>query len=141
MKSVLSTKKMKSKATLLDKSLEDVAKEVGLGHGYIYRLGGKDTMSLNTINRIAQALECSACDLIEEVEDDAETVTAPKRSATPKTKAAQPKIGKVSDALRGKLKEELVEGVATLPAPGTEALAREGDRRAMLVAQASQRIR
>lgn len=141
MKSVLSTKKMKSKATLLDKSLEDVAKEVGLGHGYIYRLGGKDTMSLNTINRIAQALECSACDLIEEVEEGSETVDAPNGPAAPKTKASQLKTGKASDALRDKLKEELVDGVANLPASGTEALAREGDRRAMLITQASQRIR
>lgn len=54
---------------------------------------------------------------------------------------AKPKTGKASDALRDKLKEELVDGVATLPAPGTEVLAREGDRRAMLIAQASQRIR
>lgn len=54
---------------------------------------------------------------------------------------AKPKTGKASDALRDKLKEELVDGVATLPAPGAEALAREGDRRAMLIAQASQRIR
>ncbi len=54
---------------------------------------------------------------------------------------AKPKTSKASDALRDKLKEELVDGVATLPAPGTGALAREGDRRAMLIAQASQRIR
>lgn len=53
----------------------------------------------------------------------------------------KPKTGKASDALRDKLKEELTEGVATLQASGAEALAREGDRRAMLIAQASQRIR
>jgi DNA-binding Xre family transcriptional regulator len=141
MRSVLSAKKMKSMAALLGKSLEDVAGEVGLGHGYIYRIGGKDTVSLNTINRIAQALKCSACDLIEEVEDKTETATAPKRPAAPKTKATQPGMGKVSDALRDKLKEELAEGVANLPSSGAEVLAREGDRRAMLIAQASQRIR
>jgi len=141
MRSVLSAKKMKSMAALLGKSLEDVAGEVGLGHGYIYRIGGKDTVSLNTINRIARALKCSACALIEEVEDGAETVAAPKRPAAPKTKATQPGMGKVSDALRDKLKEELAEGVANLPSSGPEVLAREGDRRAMLIAQASQRIR
>lgn len=58
----------------------------------------------------------------------------------PKTEATQPRTGKASDALRGKLKEELTEGTATLPASDAEALAREGDRRAMLIAQASQRI-
>lgn len=141
MRSVLSAKKMKSMSVLLGKSLEEVASEVGLGHGYIYRIGGKDAVSLSTINRIARVLRCSACDLMEEVEDEAETVSTPKRPALPKTEATQPRTGKVSDALRGKLKEELTEGVATLSAPGTEALAREGDRRAMLIAQASQRIR
>lgn len=68
MKTILSSRKMKSQAALIEKSLEEVSMEIGLGHGYIYRIGGKDTMSLNTINRIAQALGCSVGDLIEEVQ-------------------------------------------------------------------------
>lgn len=70
MKTILSSRKMKSQAALIEKSLEAVSVEIGLGHGYIYRIGGKDTMSLNTINRIAQALDCSVCDLLEEVEEE-----------------------------------------------------------------------
>lgn len=69
MKTVLSSRMMKARAAMAEKSLEAVSLEIGLGHGYIYRIGGKDTMSLNTINRIAQALGCSVCDLLEEVED------------------------------------------------------------------------
>lgn len=69
MKTVLSSKKMKIRAATIEKSLEEASKEAGLGHGYIYRLGGKDTMSLNTLDRIAKALQCSVCDLLEEVEE------------------------------------------------------------------------
>lgn len=69
MKTVLSSRKMKAQAALVEKSLEAVSVEIGLGHGYIYRIGGKDTMSLNTINRIAEALGCSVCDLLDEVKE------------------------------------------------------------------------
>ena len=70
MKTVLSSRKMKIRAATIEKSLEVASKEAELGHGYIYRIGGKDTMSLNTLSRIAKALDCRVCDLLEEVEED-----------------------------------------------------------------------
>lgn len=80
MKTVLSSRKMKIQAATIEKSLEVAGNEAGLGHGYIYRLGGRDTMSLNTVNRIAQALHCSASDLLEDVED-AQLAPAPSIAA------------------------------------------------------------
>lgn len=70
MKTILSAKKMKVRAATLAISLERAGDQVGLRNGYIYRLGGKNTMTLSTLDRIANALQCSVCDLLEEVTED-----------------------------------------------------------------------
>jgi DNA-binding Xre family transcriptional regulator len=67
-KTVLSERLVKSRAAYLQKSLTEVNKETGLGDGYIYRLWNTDKMMLDTVNRIAAALNCQACDLLEEVD-------------------------------------------------------------------------
>ena len=67
-KTVLSERLVKSRAAYIQKSLADVNKESGLGNGYIYRLWNSDKIMLDTINRIADALDCKSCDLLEEVE-------------------------------------------------------------------------
>jgi hypothetical protein len=69
-KTVLSKRLVKSKAALLELSLNDVNDKAGFpkGSGYIYRLFGRDNVQLDTINRIARVLECPARDIIEEIE-------------------------------------------------------------------------
>lgn len=71
MKTILSSKKMRIHAAIAGKTLESAGAEVGIKNGYIYRVGDKDTASLSTVNRIAQALGCRVCDLLEEVEEEA----------------------------------------------------------------------
>lgn len=67
---------MKARAAMLETSLEKAGDQVGLRNGYIYRIGGKNTMTLSTLDRIASALQCSVCDLLEEVaENEAEGET------------------------------------------------------------------
>lgn len=69
-KTVLSKRLVKSKAALLELSLNDVNDLAGFpkGSGYIYRLFGRENVQLNTINRIARVLECPARDIMEEIE-------------------------------------------------------------------------
>ncbi len=66
-KTVLSERLVKSRAAYLQKSLAEISKETGLGNGYIYRLWNTDKMMIGTVNRIAEALDCKACELLEEV--------------------------------------------------------------------------
>jgi DNA-binding Xre family transcriptional regulator len=67
-KAVLSERQVKSRAALLGMSVLAVNDKAGFGTNYIYRLWGKDTVTLETVNRIAMVLECSVCDLIDEIE-------------------------------------------------------------------------
>jgi DNA-binding Xre family transcriptional regulator len=68
-KAVLSERQVKSRAALLGMSVLAVNDQAGFGTNYIYRLWGKDTVTLETVKRIATVLGCSVCDLIEEVDE------------------------------------------------------------------------
>ena len=128
MKTVLSSRKMKSRAALIDISMEDAAQVAGLGVGYIYRIGGKDSMSLNTIGRIAKALRCEVCDILEDVTEDGST----------ETKNEKRKTARGASRLRDAKVEELIEHLPALPVD-SDAIAKEKERRAMLIAQAVER--
>ena len=67
-RTVLSERQVKSRAALLGMSVLAVNDKAGFGTNYIYRLWGKDTVTLESVNRIAMALGCNVCDLIEVVE-------------------------------------------------------------------------
>ena len=75
------------------------------------------------------------------VDEDDEGADGTGAIAAPTIEPTQLRSGKASSALRIRLREELTEGVSASPASDSRFLAREGDRRAMLIAQASQRIR
>lgn len=66
-RTVLSKRLVNSRAALLGMSLLDVNEAASFGTNYIYRLWGKDGISLETVNRIADVLDCDACDLLEVV--------------------------------------------------------------------------
>jgi DNA-binding Xre family transcriptional regulator len=67
-RTVLSERQVKGRAALLGMSVLAVNEQAGFGSNYIYRLWGKDTVTLETVNRIATVLGCGVCDLIEEIE-------------------------------------------------------------------------
>lgn len=67
-KTVLSGRLVKSKAALQELSLNELNDKAGFGTNYIYRLWDKDKVTLESVNKIASVLGCSACDLLEEVE-------------------------------------------------------------------------
>ena len=71
-RTVLSGRLVKSRAALLGKSLQDVNNEAKFGTNYIYRLWDRETVTLETINKIADVLNCEACDLVEVIEVEAE---------------------------------------------------------------------
>jgi hypothetical protein len=78
-KTILSSRLVHSRAELLGKSLLSISQAAGLPtkSGYIYRLLGRDNVHLSTVNRIALALRCRVCDILEEIEvDDDETEEA-----------------------------------------------------------------
>jgi DNA-binding Xre family transcriptional regulator len=79
-KTVLSERQVKSRAAFLGLSVLAVNEKAGFGSNYIYRLWGKDTVTLETVNRIAEVLGCNVCDLLEEVQVD-ERVEYPKAVA------------------------------------------------------------
>jgi DNA-binding Xre family transcriptional regulator len=66
---VFSGRQAKAKAALAGGSLESFGKAAGLGHGYVYRLNGRESMSLETVNRLARALGCQAADLLVEIQE------------------------------------------------------------------------
>lgn len=63
---VLSLRMMKAKSAMVGKTLAQLNEEIGFGQGYIYRIGNKDTVTLKTVNRIAESLGCNAIDLLED---------------------------------------------------------------------------
>lgn len=69
---VFNGRSAKAKAALAGRSLESYGQEAGLGHGYVYRLNGRDKMTLQTVNRLARAMGCQAKDLLEEVAEESE---------------------------------------------------------------------
>lgn len=127
MKTILSSRKMKIRAVTLGKTLEAAGAEAGMKNGYIYRTGDKDTVTLNTINRIAQALDCSVCDLLEEIEEVTPATPTPAQSVASKASAtlrqskrselnplrseSLPDISQTPDAAEAKRRAELVEKV------------------------------
>lgn len=117
---VLSERKTKAAAALAQMTLEEINKAAGLGVGYISRKWGSDGVTLATINRVAKIIGCSALDLLEDI--DQPTEPAP---ATPAP----------SVAVQMRAKER-----AELPAPTTEQMQAEAERRAMLLEQAKTRI-
>jgi DNA-binding Xre family transcriptional regulator len=68
MRTVLSGRLVKSKAAYLRISLDEVNKRAKLGKGYIYRLWGRDTVQLSTLNKIANVLGCKVSEILEEIE-------------------------------------------------------------------------
>lgn len=78
-KTILSKRLVKSKAALLELTLNEVNDRAGFpkGSGYIYRLFGRDNVQLDTISRIARVLECPVRDIIEEVEANGAGHTQP----------------------------------------------------------------
>jgi DNA-binding Xre family transcriptional regulator len=72
-KTVLSERLVKSKAALQGMSLVALNKKAGFGMNYIYRLWNKETVTLESINKIANVLNCSVCDLLEEREVEVES--------------------------------------------------------------------
>lgn len=70
-KLVLSGRLVKSKAVMAGMTLTELNKRAGFSVNYIGRLWDRDNMQLSTIVRIANALECSVCDLLEEREVEA----------------------------------------------------------------------
>ena len=70
MKKTVLSKKLTEIATIRqDKTLVRVNDEAGFGPNFIYRLWGRDNIQLSTVNRIANVLGCSACDILEEIEE------------------------------------------------------------------------
>jgi hypothetical protein len=71
-RTVLSERLVRSKAALIEKTLNEVSEAAGFaaGSGYLYRLFGRDNIQLNTVNRIARVLGCGACEILEEVEEE-----------------------------------------------------------------------
>lgn len=68
MKTVLSERQVKGRAALLGMTIQEVNDKAGFGNHYMYRIWGKSTITLRTVDRIAKVLGCSVCDLLE-VED------------------------------------------------------------------------
>lgn len=71
-KTILSGRLVRARAALLEKSMTDLNTDAGFPSKstYIYRLFGRDNIHLGTVNRIAAALGCSACEILEEVEEE-----------------------------------------------------------------------
>ncbi len=67
-KLVLSGRLAKAKAAMAGITLTEVNDRAGFSKNYVGRLWNKDNMQLSTLVRIAKALECSVCDLLEERE-------------------------------------------------------------------------
>src|SRR4051812_34152294 len=89
-KAVLSKKLIERAAIRIDKTtLVKINEEAGFGPNFICRLWGRDNIELSTVDRIANVLGCSACDMIEEVEVTAGPVypVTPGASATARTQA------------------------------------------------------
>ncbi|RIK43690.1 MAG: hypothetical protein DCC55_04975 [Chloroflexi bacterium] len=80
-KTILSRRLVKARAAMIDKTLMEISAAAGFppASGYIYRTLDRDNVQLSTINRIAAALGCSARDILEEVETDAQPEAAQKR--------------------------------------------------------------
>lgn len=69
-KIVVSERKVKSRAALLGMTLGELNEKAGFGEHSIYRMWGKDRMTLNTLTRIANVLGCDIADLLEEAEGE-----------------------------------------------------------------------
>lgn len=69
-KIVVSERKVKSRAALLGMTLGQLNEKAGFGEHSIYRMWGKDRMTLNTLTRIANVLQCDIADLLEESEGE-----------------------------------------------------------------------
>lgn len=64
-KTILSERKVKSRAALMGMNAQQINNEAGFGPNYIYRLWGSEAVTLATINKIASVLKCDACDLLD----------------------------------------------------------------------------
>lgn len=83
-KTVLSRRLVRSRAALINKSLLEINDEAGFppGSGYIYRILDRNNIHLATIDRVAVALGCKVCDILEEIEEETPSVAAPARQAS-----------------------------------------------------------
>jgi DNA-binding Xre family transcriptional regulator len=91
-KTVLSGRQVKSRAASLEMSVRTLNNKAGFGTNYLYRLWGKETVTLETVNRIAIVLGCNVCDLLEEIEESETKASGPKTEATVKSKNRRRKI-------------------------------------------------
>lgn len=69
---VFSGRQAKAKAALKGQSLESLAQAAGFGHGYVYRLDQRQSVTLETVNRLAAAMGCPAADLLEDVKPESD---------------------------------------------------------------------
>lgn len=123
-RTVLSERKTKAAAAMIGVTLEHVNEQAGLGVAYVSRKWGRDNIELSTINRIANVLGCSACDITEEIDDaPAALPPAPAASATARQQqraALTPTVG------------------AQMPPTDPTLTPAEAERRAELLRQAAQ---
>ncbi len=66
-KTVVSATKVKVRAAQIGKNLRQVNKEAGLANNSIYQMTGRSNVQLETIDKLAAALQCSTLDLLEEI--------------------------------------------------------------------------
>ena len=128
-KTILSSRLVHSRAELLEKSLLSISRAAGLPTkaGYIYRLLGRDNVHLSTVNRIALALGCSVCDILEEIEvDDDETEEARAVPIYPPASLSRPQ-------------ERMSDMDTSQVAPDKAQV--EAEHRAALLAQAEERTK
>ena len=66
-RTILSKKLVQKQGIDKEMSLAQINDKAGLTTNYIYRILDDDRMQLSTLNQIALALDCSVCELLEEV--------------------------------------------------------------------------
>lgn len=114
---VFSERKTKAAAALAGITLDDVNERAGLGIAYVSRKWGRDNLELTTLNRIADAIGCSAVDLLEEVAGDA---PPPPRRYRRRGESAQPPAPAPSaaESIRQKQRDTLLAQAAAHAAKG-----------------------
>lgn len=90
-KMILSRRLVRAKAAMLDKTLEEVGEAAGMrpGQNYIYRVLDSDGVTLRTLDKIAQALGCEICEIIERMPEKAKG-RPPKRRKKPTPGQGEP---------------------------------------------------
>lgn len=78
---IFSERLLRSQCALRGLTLRELNDQVFKpGNNFIYTLLNKERINVKTINRIARVLECSVCDMLEEIDLPAEKVKQNRRS-------------------------------------------------------------